>query len=93
MENNRYFLFLFEPRYNPLTMAYPYTQNIKNEIGQNIRHTREKKGLKQTDVAKEAGISAAHFIRIEEGKANPTLEKIYKIVKALRIKASQILPF
>ena len=74
-------------------MAYHYSQNIKNEIGDNIRTIREKKGLRQTDVAEEAGISPAHFIRIEEGNANPTLEKIYKIVKALRIKASQILPF
>ena len=74
-------------------MGYPFTQNIKKEIGQNIRHIRERKGLRQTDVAREAGISSAHFIRIEEGNANPTVEKIYKIVKALRIKVSQILPF
>jgi len=74
-------------------MAHPYTPSIKKEIGKNIRSFREKRGLRQTEVAEEAGISPAHFIRIEEGNANPTLEKIYKIVKALKIKASQILPF
>ncbi len=74
-------------------MPYPFTQNLKREIGQNIRNIRERKGLRQVDVAKEAGISSAHFIRIEEGNANPTVEKIYKIVKALKIKVSQILPF
>jgi transcriptional regulator with XRE-family HTH domain len=74
-------------------MAYPYTPSIKKEIGKKIRTFREKRGMLQTEVAEEAGISPAHFIRIEEGNANPTLEKIYKIVKALKIKASQILPF
>ena len=75
------------------TMAHALTQQIKNILGENIRKQREKRNLKQSDVASETGIHPSYYPRIERGGANLTLGSLYRIVKALKIKSSDILPF
>jgi transcriptional regulator with XRE-family HTH domain len=44
-------------------------------------------------VAEEAGIDPSYYARIERGEANPSLEVLNAIVKALHAKSSDILPF
>lgn len=63
------------------------------QVGKNIRKARKKLGLKQSEVAKKAGINANYYSRIERGEVNPTIEFISKIIKVLKIKSSDILPF
>lgn len=74
-------------------MTYYYTAKLKEELGRNIMRLRKKKGLKQVEVAVEAGINTSYYGKIERGIVNPSLEKLYRIVKALHIQASDILPF
>jgi DNA-binding XRE family transcriptional regulator len=69
------------------------TSNIKNEIGRNITKLRRAKGLKQVDVATDADVNPSYYGKIERGLVNPSLEKLYKIIKTLGIKSSDILPF
>ena len=63
------------------------------KIGQKLKEVRKKLGLKQTDVAKKAGISVNYYARIERNEENPTLDTMEKIFKALKVKSSEILPF
>lgn len=69
------------------------TQNIRNLIGSNLKRIREKKELTQVEVAERAGINPQYYPRIERGEINITIDKLYKIIKALRIRSSDILPF
>lgn len=74
-------------------MAHILNDHLKEVIGLNIRRIREKKGLTQDDVANEAGFNPDYYPRIERGEANITLGTLYKVLKALKIKSSDILPF
>ncbi len=74
-------------------MAFYFTNSQKEEIGKNIRRIRRKKGLKQIDVATAATINESYYSKVEKGLANITLEKLYKIVKALDSRSEDILPF
>ncbi len=74
-------------------MAYYFTSKVRQEIGRNIRKARKKKGLKQVDIAVDAGINPSYYGKIERGIVNPSLEKIHKIIKSLDVKSSDILPF
>lgn len=74
-------------------MAYYFTANIKEDIGNKIKKAREKTGATQVEVAVDAGINSSYYSKIERGEVNPSLEVFFKIVKALRVKSSEILPF
>lgn len=74
-------------------MAYYFTAKVRREIGSNIRRARKNKGLKQVEVAVDAGINPSYYGKIERGAVNPSLEKLHRIIKALKVKSSDILPF
>ena len=61
------------------------------EIANKIKEARLKKGLKQTDVAKKAGLNANSYAKIERGIQKPKVLTLTKILKALEIKSSEIL--
>jgi transcriptional regulator with XRE-family HTH domain len=60
--------------------------------GQVLRSVRESKGLRQADVAKAVGISAAHLARLESGKRRLYLDDFIMIVEALGDKPGNLLP-
>lgn len=74
-------------------MAYYFTRQIKEEIGKNIQKNRKKKGLTQIELAVDAGVNPSYYGKIERGIVNPSLEKIYRVIKALHVPSSDILPF
>ena len=63
------------------------------KIGKKLKEARKKLGLKQVDVAKKADISFNYYARIERDEENPTLETIERILKVLKVRSSDILPF
>ena len=65
----------------------------REEIGRKIRQVRESKNLTQMGVAEQAGIQVNYFAMIERGEVNFTFDKLFRIIKALKVKSSQILPF
>jgi transcriptional regulator with XRE-family HTH domain len=71
----------------------PVTDAEWKKAGDSIRIIREEKDLTQENVADKAGITASYFARIERGEERPTIDVIKSIVRALRIKMSNILPF
>lgn len=74
-------------------MAYYFTAKLRQEIGKNIKKIREKKRLKQVYVAVDAGINPSYYSKIERGEVNPSLEKLFRIIKSLKVKSFDILPF
>ena len=69
------------------------SDNSLQIIGRKLREVREKQHLTQSDVAEKADISTNHYAQIERGEANPSIETLESILKALNIKSSKVLPF
>lgn len=69
------------------------SDNSLHIIGRKLREVREKQHLTQSDVAEAADISTNHYAQIERGEANPSIETLESILKALNIKSSKVLPF
>lgn len=66
---------------------------IREQIGIRLKKAREDAGLTQLELAKKLDISVNYVSMIERGEVNFSFDKIYKIIKTLKIKASQILSF
>ena len=64
-----------------------------NKIGKKLKEARKKLGLKQSDVAEKADISVNYYARIERNEENPTLETLERVLKALKLKSSDVLSF
>lgn len=64
-----------------------------NYISKQLRETRLAKNLTQAQVAKIAGTDTNYYAKIERGEATPSLKTFEKIVKALGVKSSDVLPF
>jgi transcriptional regulator with XRE-family HTH domain len=67
--------------------------NSKIILAANLKELRLKSNLTQVVLAKKAGINDNYYARIERAEVSPTVEKLEKIVKALQVKSSSVLPF
>ena len=65
----------------------------QEQIGKNIKKARTVSRLTQLEVANKVGIHANFFARVERGEETLSLETLEKIVKILKVKSSDILPF
>lgn len=63
------------------------------QFGKNIKKARAAAGMTQKQVAEKAGLHVNYIARIERGEENPSYEAIEKIIKALKVKSSEVLPF
>lgn len=63
------------------------------KIGTNLQHVRHQQSLTQAEVAKRADTSVNHYAKIERNEVVPSLRTLEKIIKALGIKSSDVLPF
>ncbi len=61
-------------------------------MGSRLRELRQRKKLKQAEVAKLAGLDSNSYAKIERGESKPYGVSLVKICKALGIKTSDILP-
>jgi transcriptional regulator with XRE-family HTH domain len=59
--------------------------SISNLVGKNIRFIRRLRNMSQDDLAYEAHSERAYISNIERGKANPTIDVLDRISKALSI--------
>ena len=65
--------------------------DISVRFGRRVRVLRTKLGMSQEMLANHAGINRVNLSRIENGKATPSLETIFALVKALRVTPSELL--
>ena len=67
-------------------------QEQRKRLGSRFKKAREEKKMTQEELAKKAHVSVNYYARIERGEENPRIDIINKIIKALGINSSQILP-
>ncbi len=60
------------------------------DVGQRLAAARLQRGLAQTDVAERAGLAPSYVSRIENGKVQPTLPTLMKLVRVLGADLSEI---
>ena len=58
---------------------------IEEKVGQKIKQIRNGKGLSQEKLALKAEIDRTYLAGVEQGKRNPSLKSLEKIVEALGI--------
>lgn len=66
---------------------------LSTHIGHSIQVVRQRKSLTQAEVAKHARTNTNYYAKLERGEAVPSLKMLEKVVKALGIKSSDVLPF
>lgn len=64
--------------------------NKNDKITKEIKQARLKLNLTQTDVAEKMGMNANYYARIERGEEIPSLSKLKKLAKLLKIKSLDI---
>jgi DNA-binding XRE family transcriptional regulator len=65
-------------RWYPDAVAYATVS-----IARGLRRLRDRAGLTQAEVAHRAGIRPETLSRVENGRANPTVATVRKIVRAI----------
>lgn len=66
---------------------------MSTKIGKKLKQARKKQGLTQVQLAKKAEISTNYYARIERDEENPSIDVVRDIIKALKIKSTDILDF
>jgi transcriptional regulator with XRE-family HTH domain len=66
-------------------MTTKRTADRLKRLGQAIRETRERAELSQTALAERCDLTHAAISKIETGKANPTMLKLFRVLEALDI--------
>jgi transcriptional regulator with XRE-family HTH domain len=75
-------------------MGKPIThQSVLLKFGQKLQKVRQSKGITQEKLAEMLAMHRTYIGLIERGQRNPTVRTLYKIAKALKVSASQLLPF
>lgn len=79
--------------YRPENKENQMDKQILKQFGENIYKLRKERKMTQEALADAAGIERSYMGTIERGERNPTLIKVFKIAKTLKVSASQLLPF
>lgn len=58
-------------------------ENINEDIGANVKHLREAKGITQSKLAEKAGVSQQAIDRIEKARFNTSLMLTQRVLSAL----------
>lgn len=64
--------------------------DFSHSLGNAVKSTRYQRGLAQLQVADMADIDVRTVMNIENYKANPKMEVLYPLIRALRIDARSI---
>lgn len=67
--------------------------NSEVKIGKNLKKARLNMEYTQHDVAEKVGIHVNYYAKIERGEVRPSLDTFEEILKTLKVKSSDVLPF
>ena len=68
-------------------------ESIDPRIAKKLKVIHLSKGFTQLELAERAGINANYYSKVERGEAIPSLATFEKILKALKVKSSDVLPY
>jgi transcriptional regulator with XRE-family HTH domain len=60
-------------------------------LGKRIKALREKRGMSQEELAAAAQMSRGYLARLEIGRHDPTVGRVEKLARALRVKVADLL--
>ena len=66
---------------------------LNQKIGKNLKKARLKLKKTQVEVADAVGIHPNYYARIERDLETPSMETFQKLLKVLKVKSGNILPF
>ena len=66
---------------------------ILKKLGISLKHLREQKGYTQEELAAKVGIHPTYVGKLETGKNNTNVIKLFKISRALGVKLTDIFEF
>ena len=66
--------------------------NIRKEIGNNIRLLRKSKMLTQEELGERAELSYKYIGEVERGTVNPSVDSLCKICKGLGVEIGDLFP-
>lgn len=62
--------------------------SVREKLGEAFRVAREKVNLTQDEVANKTNMTSTYYAMIERGEANPSWEKVNRILTVLNLKLS-----
>lgn len=75
-------------------MGKPIThREVLKKFGERLQKVRKEGGISQEKLAAKLAMHRNYIGMIERGERNPTIRTLYKIAKALKVNASELLPF
>ena len=80
MENNEFWNIMAELRGTPLNEYF----------GEHLKHLRQEKELSQKEVAKIIGVAVSTYANWEQGRTEPCINDIFKILQALEIEPNEL---
>ncbi len=69
------------------------SEHARVQLGERVRELRVAHRATQEQLAERAGLSYKFIGEIERGKANPTIETLWRLAKALRVEVHELLLF
>lgn len=66
---------------------------FRQDFGTTFRQIRKSKKLSQSEVAERAGLSISYISDVERGVANPKLDTIEALAKAIDVSAGELFNF
>ena len=67
-------------------------EKIRVEFGKNLRSIRRTRGLSQEQLPYSAGIDRSYLGKVERGKVNLTIEKLYTLAETLGCSPKDLIP-
>lgn len=80
MENNEFWNIMAELRGTPLNEYF----------GEHLKLLRQEKELSQKEVAKIIGVAVSTYANWEQGRTEPCINDIFKILQALEIEPNEL---
>ncbi len=68
-------------------------KEIKASLEATLRKARRAVDLTQLEVAEKVGTDVTYYAKLERGEAVPSLKMLEKVLKVLKLKSSDVLPF
>jgi transcriptional regulator with XRE-family HTH domain len=65
--------------------------NVRARVGAALKHWRTHRGLTQEGLAEQSGLSYKFIGEIERGSANPTIETLSTLARALGVEIAELL--
>lgn len=73
-------------------MTSKMDEQARKVLGEKLKKAREEAKLTQAEIAKQADITTTYYAMAERGEVNPSFEILNKLIKILKVKASDIFP-